>query len=286
MSSDAPLDANAIEAGLQTRRVGKHVLCFGQLSSTCDTAYDAVATSGRAADGLAVFAESQTAGRGRRGRKWHSPSGANLLCSVALAAEPRPAPTVWTVAAGLAVAEAVERSLGLNCQVKWPNDVYLDGCKLAGVLTENRQSPAGPVLVVGVGINVNAAPPAELVDHPAISLAAAAGAGAVSRLPLARALLRRLDAWLADLSDDLPAASCRLRNAFTARCYLTGRQVTLATAAGQVAGIVTALDPLGSFELRQADGRAVALQAAEVTLKAVDADTGAEDSQASDNAFD
>ena len=108
-----------------------------------------------AAEGLVVAAEHQTSGQGRLGRVWESPRHAGLTFSVLL--HPAVADSRWTwlpLLAGVAVAEAVTAVGGPRCALKWPNDVLVDGYKVAGVLAERLDTPRGPAAVVGVGLNV------------------------------------------------------------------------------------------------------------------------------------
>jgi BirA family transcriptional regulator, biotin operon repressor / biotin---[acetyl-CoA-carboxylase] ligase len=110
-----------------------------------------------AAEGLIVAANAQQAGRGRFGRSWASPAEAGLYVSIVLRPSLQSA-RVLTVAAGVAVAEGVESATGLAAALKWPNDVVLDGRKLAGILAEGKLADAGDgFVIVGFGINVSAA---------------------------------------------------------------------------------------------------------------------------------
>src|SRR5262249_51148011 len=112
-----------------------------------------------AEEGTTVIAETQTAGRGRLGRRWHSPPGLNVYASVILrpALPPSEVPQVALVA-GLATARAVAAATGLDARVKWPNDVLLDGRKVAGILTEmEAELERVRFVIVGIGVNVNAA---------------------------------------------------------------------------------------------------------------------------------
>lgn len=106
--------------------------------------------------GSIVVADAQTAGRGRMGRRWVSPPGKNIYLSILLR-PPVPAEVVprFSLVAGLALADAVE-SLGVPAHLKWPNDLYLEGRKAAGILAEAASDPAGlRHIVLGVGVNVN-----------------------------------------------------------------------------------------------------------------------------------
>ena len=134
--------------------VGREILVFEETDSTNDLA--ARAGQDGVPEGLAIFAESQRAGRGRLGRKWVSPPGRNLLCSVLLrpAAVPIERWPELTFCAALAVAETAECFTGLPARIKWPNDVLLDGRKVAGILLECHHGQAPGFVVVGIGLNV------------------------------------------------------------------------------------------------------------------------------------
>ena len=147
-------------------------------------------------EGLVLFAEHQTAGRGQRGNRWESTGGKGLWFSILLRPEIRLSDsgrlTIWAIEA---IADAIRIEFGLEPAIKLPNDVQLNGQKVAGVLVEMRaQEKASHLAVVGIGINVNQRRdefPAELQDR-AISLAMALGRQ-VDRQNFAVALLRNLD---------------------------------------------------------------------------------------------
>lgn len=127
-----------------------------------------------APEGTTVVARSQSAGAGRLGRSWASPSG-GLYMSFILRPEKLAEPELATLVSALAVVEGVEQSTGLVTKIRWPNDVMADGKKLAGVIAEGGSSKGEVVqIIVGVGVNCNAPVPAALADE-AISLAQATG---------------------------------------------------------------------------------------------------------------
>jgi BirA family biotin operon repressor/biotin-[acetyl-CoA-carboxylase] ligase len=135
------------------------ILWYPEVGSTNDIA-GAMADRG-AAEGLVVLTDRQTAGRGRLGRSWASPSGAGIYVSVVLRPSTRVA-TLLTIAAGVAIAEGITSATGLAPHVKWPNDVHVSGRKLAGILAEGA---VGHV-VLGIGINVqSAAYPADVASR-------------------------------------------------------------------------------------------------------------------------
>lgn len=145
------LAATGVRLGLFRDRL----MWYPELPSTNDVA--ALMAAREASEGTVVVADAQTAGRGRRGRSWCSPPGAGLYVSVLLRPVPRAA-ALLTLAAGVALAEGIARSTGLRTTLKWPNDVYVDGRKLAGILAEAGTSPAGTsYAVLGFGLNVTRA---------------------------------------------------------------------------------------------------------------------------------
>jgi len=244
------LDAARIEAAMTRASVpwGRPLVIAALTASTNDDAKRAARDG--APEGAAFVADAQSGGRGRLGRAWYSPTGENLYVSFVLrpAFDPKRIPLV-TLTAGLAVVDAVaprvaERRVGL----KWPNDVYIDGRKAAGILSEAQVLDAQPAwVVVGIGINVRTrAFPAALQER-ATSLALA-GATSLDRgdllVDLAAALFRRMAMLQRGDVRDLVAA-------FAARDELSGRAVTVDGAPATAVGIAED----GALVIRGADGR-------------------------------
>jgi len=255
------LDAHLIERGLNVRRVGRSAICFDEVGSTNDVAFDSARQAD--ADGLVVLAESQRAGRGRLGRTWISPPGTNILLSAVLLGDRRSLPhEAVTIAAGLAAAEGVAESCQLDPQLKWPNDVLLDGRKLAGVLVEVRTVARRRATVVGLGLNANAAPSDERVDRPATSLADHLHAP-VERVEVVRAILRRLDEWVARVMD---GRLDELHAAWLARCGMINERVTVQSKGWRQVGRVLDVSPLEGLILAGDDGRTVHIPAEGATL--------------------
>jgi len=189
------LDAVDIQRDLGTCRIGRTIIVLPDVDSTNTYALDHVVD-----DGYVVFAEHQTAGRGRLGRSWHAPRGASLIFTVLLIEPPdRAAPTRWMMAGAVAVAQAVAQESDVSPQVRWPNDLYVGPRKLTGILVETRR-PRDDALAVAIGIGVNCLQhpghfPPELRDK-ATSLEIESS-HPIDRTNIARVLLRRLDALLA-----------------------------------------------------------------------------------------
>jgi len=167
-----------------------------------------------------------------------------------------------TIASGLAVAEGIERATGLHCHLKWPNDALLEGAKVAGVLVELGAREGSRAVVVGVGINANAAPDAGEVSAPAACLADRAG-GDTERVELVRAVLVRLDEWVHRISqgrlDDL-------RERWLARCDMINKRISVSRGRETYVGRALDVSPLEGMILCCDDGRRVHLPAESSTI--------------------
>ena len=190
MSTIEKLDrliADQLQAALPGAIIGRKSIVLEQIGSTNDAIWRVASTDGLPSipEGLVVFAEHQTAGRGQRGNRWESAAGKGLWFSILLRPEIQLSDsgrlTIWAIEA---VADSIRIEFGLEPAIKLPNDVQLSGHKVAGVLLEMRaQNNAPHVAVVGIGINVNQRRddfPAE-IQNRAISLAMASIAQIVSR---------------------------------------------------------------------------------------------------------
>jgi BirA family biotin operon repressor/biotin-[acetyl-CoA-carboxylase] ligase len=246
--AEAPLDVEltrGFTSCLPGGRFAGPLRAYHSLTST-QTVARAWAAEG-APEGAAVLADHQTEGRGRQGRRWTTPPGTALLFSVIL--HPALPLARWPeipLAAGCAVAEGLEAVAPVSAKLKWPNDVLVDGWKLAGILAEGVAGVA-PHVVLGVGVNVSqrdADWPADLAGR-ARSLA---GLGrAVSREELLADILARLDVWYGVLHNE---GFEPVRDSWRRRGLL-GLQVSLADGKG------TSIDlgPRGELVVQRADGR-------------------------------
>ncbi len=172
-----PLDSQVFLRRLPLRRRLARTLLFEtECSSTADLARGILEKEGAdSAGGLLVTAEWQTGGKGRKARDWWSgPDGSNLACTLILTRPPEPGEAVG-VAAACALAEVLQRIVPGKIAAKWPNDILLDGKKIAGFLVEILQIGGHPCLLLSLGLNVHAAPPPSIVPHPATSLAEGGG---------------------------------------------------------------------------------------------------------------
>jgi BirA family transcriptional regulator, biotin operon repressor / biotin---[acetyl-CoA-carboxylase] ligase len=237
------------------------------LDVTGSTNDDALAWAQREApEGALVVAGHQTAGRGRWGRRWESVPGAGLLFSLVLRPQ-RPVAEIGlvTTALGVAVAEGVESVCGLECRLKWPNDVTVAGRKLAGVLVETRLvGSTVTVAVAGVGINVDwAAPPPELADRATSVAAELRRTGRPADVDRGALLAAVLDRFEHLYPSAIHAPDTVLRRA-TRRSEVLGRAVQIRRADGSaLAGTATRLLATGELEVR-AGGHSVTVEAGEI----------------------
>jgi BirA family biotin operon repressor/biotin-[acetyl-CoA-carboxylase] ligase len=212
-----------------------------RLTDSTNTRARELAAAG-APHGTLITAGEQSAGRGRQGRTWTAPAGRALLCSVVV----RDPPPLTSLLAGVATAEAI----GDRALLKWPNDVYVGGRKVAGILVEGR--PQEGWGIVGVGVNVAVTPgsfPPELADR-----AGTLGLGTEAIEPLLRRLLAALERWLR-------APATEMLQAVRARDALLGQTLEWVGGIGAGAGI----DDHGRLLVDTGEGRQ-ALNAGEVHL--------------------
>jgi BirA family biotin operon repressor/biotin-[acetyl-CoA-carboxylase] ligase len=243
------LTADDILARLHTGIIGSHVLVFDETSSTNDVVEHLA--HAQTAEGLVVFAESQTKGRGRHGRAWLSPRGKGLWFSVLLRPQ-FPLPRV-TVAASVAVASVV-RKHGLDARIKWPNDVTVNGRKLAGILTEASDGAA----ILGVGVNVNCRAK-EIPADIATSLLIETGQPQ-DRIALAAEVLTALDHFYRADFESVVADWARLSTTL-------GRQLVVRMGARRIEGQAQALDGDGALLLRRDNGHIERILGADVTVE-------------------
>ncbi len=214
---------------------------------------------GGAEDGLVLLALQQTAGKGRRGAAWFSAPGESLAFSVLL--RPDEPKALWprlALSAGLAVAEAIEE-FGPAAGIKWPNDVWISGKKVAGILVEAGNDH----VVVGIGLNLGTLEfPAEIAGI-ATSLKLETGADYPASDVLA-AVIRRFAVHRGNIG----AVFDQTIDAVASRCVLTGHEISFRTAAGPDRGRVEGIAPGGELLVRNTAGMRKLMQADEIRILA------------------
>ena len=252
------LVAATLRRGLFTRVIGKRVLFFQEISSTMDEA--ARQARDGADEGLVVVAEVQTAGRGRLGRNWVSSPG-NLYFSV-LFRPPLPVLPIISILAGVAIVRSIRTCTGLNPRIKWPNDVMLQGKKVAGILVEtavrgDRVDHA--VLGIGINIDLDLDSLAGIRDFTT-NLNVALGAP-VSREDLLRQLLHDLDSLYHQALQGVP-----IIGEWRPLLDTLGYRVQTYGRGDSHTGVAEDIDDLGNLLLRLDDGSSVTLTAGDVSL--------------------
>jgi BirA family biotin operon repressor/biotin-[acetyl-CoA-carboxylase] ligase len=249
----------------KTNVVGRDIRVFQDTTSTNDV-IEKLARDG-VKEGAVVFAESQTRGRGRLGRKWMSPAKRGLWFSVLLRPDLRPQETTrLTVASATALRRAIESQTGLRPEIKWPNDILIHGKKVAGILTElSGELDHVNYIILGIGVDVNLSQgdfPAEL-RKSATSLKIELGKP-VSRPELAVAILRELDHDYARIASGQFAA---LANEWEEHGTTIGHEVVIRTGVRQIRGRAEALGEDGELLLRTEHGHLERIIGGDVTLE-------------------
>jgi BirA family biotin operon repressor/biotin-[acetyl-CoA-carboxylase] ligase len=229
-----------------------HLHHFYKIGST-NTAAMAAAAEG-APEGSVFLAEEQTAGRGRGANSWQSPRSTGIYCSAILRPALPPSDVLaLSLAAGLAVRSAIhEVDSRVEVDLKWPNDVLLNGKKVCGILTEmNAEATRARYIVVGIGINVNQA--SFPTDLPATSLRLATGSE-WSRVELAGALLKSLDREYRQLLDDADSKESILQRFAQNSSWVLGKRVRIEENGSAFEGTTEGLDPRGFLQVRTPHG--------------------------------
>jgi BirA family biotin operon repressor/biotin-[acetyl-CoA-carboxylase] ligase len=249
----------------KTKVIGRDIQVFEQTTSTNDV-IEKLARDG-VKEGVVVFAESQTKGRGRLGRKWVSPARKGLWFSVLLRPDLRPQETTQlTVAAATALRRAIHDETGLSPEIKWPNDILIRGKKVAGILTElSAEVDRVKHIILGIGVDVNLVAgefPPEL-RKTATSLKIETGE-TITRAELAVAILRELDH---DYARVCRGCFAEVADEWEENCTTIGKDATVQIGDRRIRGCAESLGDDGALLLRTEHGRLETITGGDVTLK-------------------
>lgn len=254
----------AITAALSTRCLGRNVICLPETGSTNVEAYR-LAEEG-APEGTVLIADAQCKGKGRLGRIWHSPAGVNLYCSLILRPPIMPVDAFQlTFLSAVAVARAIEKTISINPLIKWPNDILLNGKKVAGLLNEmSAETERVNFVILGIGVNLNMLPDQYPDDlrHPATSLLVESGSP-VNRLGFVRTLLESLDSLYSGYIDH---GYQPVRDEWVARCGMIGRRIAVNAPAEEIDGVAEGIDESGALLVRKDSGSIVRVLAGDVKI--------------------
>lgn len=266
MSSPDLLHADDLRSALgKSVIIGRDIRVFEETTSTNDVVEKLARDNVK--EGAVVFAESQTKGRGRLGRKWISPLKKGLWLSVLLRPAMRPAQvTQLTVASATALARAIRKQTGLRPNIKWPNDILIGGKKLAGILTElNAEVDKVRYVILGMGINVNHA----LADFPpelrklATSVKLEKGEPQ-DRARLAVQILQELEVDYRRIQEGKFEA---VADEWEEQCGTLGQQVVIHVGDRTIRGTAESLDQDGALLLRTQHGHLERIIGGDVTLE-------------------
>jgi BirA family transcriptional regulator, biotin operon repressor / biotin---[acetyl-CoA-carboxylase] ligase len=256
------LTADTLRQRLRGSLFGKHIIHFFKVDSTNRVALD-LGHAGEP-EGVVVLAEEQTDGRGRSGRSWHSERAAGIYVTLLL--RPRLAPVqapLLTMMAGLSAHTAVQRVTGLSVDLKWPNDLLIQGKKVGGILTEMHAEPTlVRFVIVGIGINVNQQKfPGELAAS-STSLRIETGSGQ-SRLEVLVQLLREFERDYKELVNDGPAKMLKRFEATSS--FARGKRVRVTNGKDSFAGVTAGLEDSGLLRVTRENGEITTVIAGDVT---------------------
>lgn len=258
----AGMTREQIQSGLGTQWAGQDIVYFKEIDST--NRYAKKLAGQGAAHGTMVLADTQTAGRGRRGHSWISPAGSSISMTLILRPDVPPAQVAKiSLLTALATANAIRRVTGLDVRIKWPNDIVAGGRKVCGMLMEMDATPEKVASVVaGVGINVHQTQFPEEIAHSASSLDLLAGRR-ISRADIVRAFLQEYERVWA-LGDEA------MMRAYRERSATIGQRVQVIGLNGTYTGTAEGVTDSGSLLVRaDEDGGVREVLAADVSVRGI-----------------
>jgi BirA family transcriptional regulator, biotin operon repressor / biotin---[acetyl-CoA-carboxylase] ligase len=254
-----------INPGLKTRSIGKVIKYIESVPSTQKIAHT-LAQEG-AEEGTTVIAEEQTEGRGRLLRSWYSPKGTGIWMSIILRPQlpPQRAPQ-FTLIAAVAVVQAIEEVCGLSPEIKWPNDILLNGRKVTGILTE-LQAEADKInsIIIGIGMNVNqsAADFPEELKSLASSLALEKEEK-ISRVKLIQKVMEKLELYY---NLYMEKGFTPLKLLWESYAISIGRQITARTITGSIHGKALGINDDGVLMIEDGEGTIHEVYSADIELR-------------------
>lgn len=251
-----------IEEALRGKAIGRRIMYYPCVDSTNRAARDRALQGDT--HGWVVLADEQSAGRGRMDRSWDSQAGEDILASIIVRPE-LPAADLFqlTMIASIAVVQAVERICAVTCGIKWPNDIFMEGKKLCGILSEGQIDPDMPFMVIGIGLNVNSSMRGrgELAEN-AISLRDATGRRH-DRNALIIAVLENFNRLYACLGKQ----GEQIRTLWEKHAMMLGRTVLVDSGDGVLRGTASGIMPDGRLIVRETSGREHLIVCGDLSLK-------------------
>jgi BirA family biotin operon repressor/biotin-[acetyl-CoA-carboxylase] ligase len=243
-----------IRPRLRTRIIGRTLYHFYDVDSTNLFASRLIAHGRKVSEGTVIISESQSAGRGRLGRSWHSEREAGMYFSIVLfpKAPPSLAP-LFTLGAAVAMHNAIERYSGLDIDIKWPNDLLIGRKKICGILSEiQAEVDLVKTMIIGVGLNANHERLPENIADRATSLRIASGR-IQSRLEILLECFEEFENIYMDFERKGPRGIIDQWTRFSS--FANGRKIEIHDGVRRIAGVTCGLNPLGALRVEQKGGR-------------------------------
>lgn len=239
-----------------------NIFRFDEIGSTNTEALE-MARRG-AAEGVAVVARRQTAGRGRLGRTWFAETDSAILFSIILRPRFELARfPLLTLMSAVAVHDALESICGFECDIKWVNDVLVGDKKICGILAESTETQAGRAVIIGIGINLRASAFPEDLSATATSVESESG-DIIEGEKILQKLVSELSSNYAALS--APDGAARIRDAWTTRSsYASGKSVRVELGGEAIEGVTCGISDSGELHVRLHDGTVRVVQTGDVT---------------------
>ena len=259
------VNEKSIKHFLKNRIIGKNLVVLDSVGSTND--YLKALGDDGCENGTVAVAREQTNGKGRLGRRWTSKKDESLTFSILL--RPRIAPSevsAITPLAGLAVCKALRKFAGIECKIKWPNDIIVGKRKLVGILMEmSAECEAVEYVVIGVGINVSQAEfPAEISDK-ATSILLETGKS-IDKNEILTCILEEIEKVFAETNLEFSATALR---EYTDLCATIGRNVTFQRNAKKLSGIAVGIAKNGELKVIHSDSKVSFVNSGEVTVQGI-----------------
>ncbi len=265
VSSPAHLNEKRLKSLLKTKIIGKNLIVLDSVGSTND--YLKRLGSEGCENGTVAAAREQTKGKGRLGRQWQTKKDDGIAFSVLLKPNISPSEvSSVTPLAGLAVCKALREFTGLDCFIKWPNDVIVGNKKLVGILTEmSAEFDAVEYVIPGIGINVSHTSFPDEIAYKATSILLETGRHIDQNELLACVLLHLENEFLKTNLELTPS----VKEEYTKMCATIGREVTFKRGTRRISGTAVGISDKGELEVMLSDGTICVVNSGEVTVQGI-----------------